>query len=113
MIGEPFNLSRPSDLGVIADGEALASKLADDFHEDYPRALRNLWTVWRRIPDAYEQAVQREASSVLLLWSTSSERTAWLRWWRQHGAVTSLAASMAAHHLWQHNRREGAQERAA
>lgn len=101
------------DREVIADAEELASKLADDHHEDYPRALRHLFTVWRRVPDPYEQEVRREACAILLHWATPDERATWRRWWRQRGAVAALAASMAGHHLWKQQQRESAQERAA
>lgn len=99
---------------IVADAEALASKLADDHHEDYPKALHHLWTVWRRLPDPYEQDVQREASAILLAWSTPEERATWLTWWRTRGAVHALAQSMAGHDIWKREREpRGDAQRAA
>jgi hypothetical protein len=83
---------------VAQDGERLARDLMRDYGTDYLRALRRLWTAWRSAPDAFEAAVQREASAILLEQCSAGERDAWLTEWRDGGAVLAIAKALAEKH---------------
>lgn len=84
---------------ITADAHSLAADLKRDFGTDYVRALRHLFSVWRVLPDPYEEAVQRETSAILSAEMPRPMREAWLIEWRDRYAVEGLVRSLAMRHI--------------